>query len=184
MNGFVVTSIDRATLPTALLPIAKQHLRVDFTTDDDYIRDVCLAGAVGFLEQKFGSFIFKRDGDWSLTIEGSASAYECPVLPVVSFKVMDGAADISADYALQQPASRTDPAWLAHSDGTAFPSTAAVTLVGGYTDKDQLPPDVTSLILQVAARLYEYRETVDLQAVDLVPLMIDDLLVGNWVPRC
>src|SRR6187399_3166361 len=50
-------SKDRGTLPAALLPLAKSHMRVEFARDDDYIK-MCLSRAIDFFERTTGLAVF------------------------------------------------------------------------------------------------------------------------------
>ena len=170
---------DYGALPTALLPLAKQHMRVDFTDDDVLITEY-LGQAISLCEAFWELQVFGAAVAWS---PGSvASRYPCPVRPVSDFTVMSAAVDVSAEYALEG-GSLTQPTWLVHSDGSPFPADAAVTLVAGYATPDQMPPNARGAILQVAATRYENRESIVAYSLDQIPFWLSDLLGGLWVPR-
>lgn len=184
MNGsYQITSVDRTALPTALLPVAKQHMRVDFTDDNEVITKY-LQFAISYFEQVSGWRVFGADVAWSPVSSTSAAAsrYQCPVQPVASFKVMSGAVDVSSEYALQagEPVA---PVFLVHSDGTPFPADAGITLVAGYADPDAIEPNAQAAILRIAATLYENRESVTTLSLEQMPFWLNDLLSGTWIPR-
>lgn len=171
---------DWTTLPTALLPAAKRHMRVDFADDDTSITEY-VQFAIAYLQAFWGLQIFAGDVAWSPTIT-QASRYQCPVQPVASFKVMSGTMDVSSEYALES-ASPIEPVWLVHSDGTPFPSDAVITLVAGIADATKVPPLMLASILRVAATLYEHRESITTLSLDQMPFWMNDILTELWVPR-
>jgi uncharacterized phiE125 gp8 family phage protein len=172
---------DYVTLPAALLPVAKAHLRVDFTDDDASITEY-LAQSIGLCEQVWDLAVFSAEVDWSPDLSTGASRYQCPVQPVSAFTVLADAVDVSADYVLES-ASLTEPVWLARSDGTAFAADAEITLTAGYADIATMPPPMRAGILRIAATLYEHRESVSVLGPDQMPLWLNDMLGGLWVPR-
>jgi uncharacterized phiE125 gp8 family phage protein len=172
---------DYATLPAALLPVAKAHLRVDFTDDDASITEY-LAQSIGLCENFWDLSIFSAAVNWQPDTSTGASRYQCPVQPVSAFTVMADAVDVSSEYALES-ASLTEPVWLVHSDGTAFAADAAVTLTAGYADIASMPPPMRACILRVAATLYEHRESVSVIGPEQMPFWLNDMLGGLWVPR-
>jgi uncharacterized phiE125 gp8 family phage protein len=172
---------DYNTLPAALLPVCKAHLRIDFTDDDASITEY-LAQSIGLCEHVWDLAVFGAEVDWSPDLTTGASSYQCPVQPVSSFTVMADAVDVSAEYALEM-ASLTEPVWLVHSDGTAFAADAEITLTAGYADIATMPPPMRAGIVRVAATLYEHRESVSVIGPEQMPSWWNDLLGGRWVPR-
>jgi hypothetical protein len=179
--GHSITSIDRTTLPEALLPLAKAHMRVTFTDDDEVITKY-LQFAISYFEQFSGWRVFGADVAWSPVNSTTASRYQCPVQPVSDFTVMSAAVDVSSQYALEMgdPAA---PVFLVHSDGTPFPSDAAVALVAGYEDPDDIEPNALGNILRIASTLYEHRESTTTLSVDQMPSWANDMISGLWIPR-
>jgi uncharacterized phiE125 gp8 family phage protein len=171
---------DWTTLPEALLPVVKQHCRVDFD-DDDAILTRYIQWAISYCQGFTGLQIFEAEVVWTPALDGAAR-YPCPVQPVSAFGVMAETVDVSADYALQSGAL-TAPVWLVHSDGTAFATDAEVTLTTGYADADQIPPALYGNILRIAATMYENRESISAISLDQVPSWMNDMITGLWVPR-
>ena len=120
-GGSYTVTPDWTTLPEALLPLAKQHCRVDFP-DDDIVITEYLQWAIGYCEQFWHLAVFSASVDWTPAPAGLAR-YQCPVQPVASFTVMSGAVDVSSEYALEQ-GSLTQPVWLVKKDGQPFPADA------------------------------------------------------------
>lgn len=184
-TDYSITAVDYAALPAALLDIAKQHMRVDFTDDDDLIERY-LASAIAHVELVSGWRIFPTIVSWFPTLISTAYAYRTPLGPVASFLVMlDEPApptDISNQFAIITDTPVT-PSWLSKKDKTAFPTPITMTLNVGYTDADKLPPNMSDVILRIAASLYENRETVSQPSLTQVPFWMNDLIVGLWIPR-
>ena len=178
-----ITSIDRTTLPEALLPLAKAHMRVTFTDDDEVITKY-LQFAIAYFEQFSGWRVFGADVAWSPVSSASAAAscYRCPVQPVESFTVMSAAVDVSSQYALEK-GDPVAPVFLVHSDGTPFPGDAAVSLVAGYTDPDEIEPNALGDMLRITGTLYEHRESVTTLSIDQMPGWANDMITGVWIPR-
>jgi uncharacterized phiE125 gp8 family phage protein len=170
---------DWTTLPAALLPVVKEHLRLDFD-DDDATLTRYIQWAIAYCQEHTGLQIFEADVAW--TPGDAASRYQCPAQPVSAFGVISATVDVSADYALQSGAL-TAPVWLVHSDGTPFAADAEVTLVAGYADADLIPPALYGNILRIAATLYENRESISAISLDQVPSWMNDMITGLWVPR-
>jgi hypothetical protein len=171
---------DYTTLPAALLPFAKQHMRVDFTDDDVAIAKY-IGWAIDYCQTFWDLQVFGATVAWLPTVNG-ASRYQCPVSPVSSFIVMSDAIDVSTEYALEATAI-TAPVWLVHSDGTPFHSDAVVTLTTGYANAASLPPKMEADIMRVAATLYENRESIAAISLDQIPFWLNDMMGGLWVPR-
>lgn len=180
MYEWIITSIDRATLPTALLPITKTHLRVTFADDDEYIK-LCISRAIDLFERHAGWYVFSRDGTWKPA--SGSRMLPLPVQPVGTMTVVDaGAVDVTADYQFV-PSYSTLPWFFERKDQDIIPAGLVVTLAAGFTDMTNLPPSVTDITLRIAAYLYENRESVASYSLDQVPQWMNDLLLGNWIPR-
>lgn len=180
-DAYALRDVDYAALPTAMLDLAKKHMRVDFTDDDEYITG-CLARAIQLFEYKSGQHIFSAQADWHP--EASDGPIICPVQPVADFIATDAdAADVSDAYAVTSTGSATAPVMFSTVDGSPIPAGLDVVLAIGFEDVDTMPPAVTDSVLRIAAMLYDQRESVA-APMDQVPSWWDDLLVGQWIPRC
>lgn len=191
MSDPFITTVDYSALPTALLPLAKQQMRVDFTDDDQYITN-CLARAIDYFELYSGLKVFDSEAEWSPDVPDSTYnftvlAIVVPLHPVSDFEVADDtAADVTADYEILSGSSLTVEPTFRRVDGTAIPAGLDVKLILGVgSDLSKIPPAVVDRILRIAATLYHQRETIVVGAgITQVPLWVNDLLVGAWVPRC
>lgn len=180
-----VTAIDRATLPAALLTTVKAHCRVDFP-DDDEILKTYTAISIAQLENVWDLAVFGVTGDWQPTPDAVTGqfAYETPVQPADTFVAKDGdGTDVSTEYTLLHRFNFEMSTVFMKKDQTPIESDIVVTLKGGYTAVADLPPEMTGAILQVTARLYEYRESTASFSVQQMPMWMNDIMVGLWRPR-
>lgn len=180
-----VTNIDRTTLVAALLPTVKDHCRVTFADDDNIIKTYTSV-AVGQLEQVWGFQIFGLDGTWKPELPSLAplDRLVTPVSPAASFTSVDAdGADNTAAFELLNKGMVNATNWLATTDGSDFPAGVVVSLKAGFVAPDEMPPEALGAILQVTSRLYEYRENIQSFSVNLIPMWMNELLVGLWQPR-
>lgn len=182
-----VTSIDRAALPLALLTTVKAHCRVDFA-EDDAILKTYIAIALGQLEKVWGWQIFGLDGKWTPpgapTETPNLDRWPTPVLPISSQTAIDeGGANSSALFEIINKGAVTTDNYIGTVDQSAFPAGHTFTLKAGFATEAEIPPEALGAILQVTARLYEYRENVASFAVNAMPFWLNDMLVGLWQPR-
>ena len=182
--SYVLTS-DYAALPAALLPIAKEHLRVLFNDEDASITRM-IGYAIGYFENFCDVSVFGGSAVWSPVLTTGASAYEIPtqLRPVSSFTVTSvlGGGTVSSLYELRS-SSPVAPIWLARKDGTAFHTDAVITLAIGYAGAAAIPPSVLGTIMRVTATLYENRESISAVSLEQMPFWLNDLMGAHWVPR-
>lgn len=180
---FQITEIDVATLPPLLLDAAKEHLRVDFSTDDaDILKKI--AAAIRIYEHKTGQIVNPTTAAWNPVLIADVASYASPLQPIRVFVATDiDDLVVTSQYEVRA-ASLTAPAYMVRKDGGAFPAGTAFELSLGYSTLADIPPDALMSIYRILGKLYEYRESVSVSALDPVPLWMDDLLVGAWVPRC
>jgi gp6-like head-tail connector protein len=189
MSDPAIIEIDYLTLPTALLPLAKQQMRVDFDDEDEFITN-CVARAIDYFQLYAGFTVFGTEAHWEPSVPDDGSTVTSivvPVFPVSDFDVTDDTAtDVSTEYQIRNATSLTLPPTFSRIDGAAIPAGLAVRLILGVgTDLTKLPPAVTDRILRVAAMLYDQRETIVIGvSVSQIPMWVNDLLIGAWVPRC
>jgi hypothetical protein len=169
---------DWSTLPAALLPIAKQHLRVE-GTDEDALITQYLGIVIAYLQAFWELQVIPAEGIW-LPADVSSSRLQCPAQPVSAFTVTSDAVDVTSEYALKTVGTAT---WLVHSDGTPFPADAEVTLTVGYADVAAMDPKITGNILRKTAELYEHRESITTETLVQMPSWLNDMMSGLWVPR-
>lgn len=185
MTDWYVSEVDRATLPDAMLPMFKTHCRVTFADDDDYLK-LCLKRSLDLFERHAGWFVFGSTVEWQPVNLPSVGVTRLPlpVQPVTTFVVLDSAAiDVSIDYRIRPGSSATLPSFLERKDGAVIPTGLNITLTAGYADIDTLPPSVVDISFRVGAHYYENRESVTSYSLDEVPQWMNDLLLGNWIPR-
>lgn len=183
MSGdYQIKTIDREVLPAAMLDLAKQHMRVTFDTDDEYIKN-CLWRAIDEFERITGQRVFAAVLDWWPDITAAGWAYRTPLQPVSAFTFESPpGTDLKADYELRY----TDiaaPFYLASIAEEPWPADAVITLTAGYADFDKMEPGIVDCVLRMAAMLYEYRETVSALSLSHVPGWPNALLTAYWLPR-
>jgi uncharacterized phiE125 gp8 family phage protein len=185
--SYKVSNRDTTTLPTALLPVAKTHMRVDFT-DDDVLITSLIARAIGLYERKTALSLFDANFEWTpddfdnVTDQGVL----CPVQPLTQFTVADSeSTDVTASYRLAgNQNGEAAGLYLQPVDATAtIPDGLTCSAVSGYTDATELPPATLDSILRITAHLYANRESVSDLLLREADWWADDLLVGAWVPR-
>jgi uncharacterized phiE125 gp8 family phage protein len=180
---WTVAAIDYQVLPSAMLTLAKQHMRIDFV-DDDALVASCLRRGISLLERYSGLSVFPARIDWQPFAADAVpvAAYQCPLQPVAGFSVTADGTDVSSQYELRLT-SPISPVWLANKANEPFPAGTRTELRVGWADINTLPPAIEDGILRLSATLYEYRETVTNFSLDPVPQWANDLLVGMWIPR-
>lgn len=178
MNDWYFTSVDRSALPQAMLPMFKTHCRISFTDDDQYLQ-LCLVRSIDLFERHAGWSVFARLATWNPPAS-QASAILLPVMPVSTFIVELNSVDVSDEYRIQQ--DQLDGYFIRKS-GEPIPAGLNITLTVGFADIAEMPPSVTDIAFRIGAHLYENRESVTSYSLDQVPQWMNDLLLGNWIPR-
>jgi len=185
MSDWYVSQVDRTTLPTEMLPMFKTHCRVSFPDDDDYLK-LCLVRSIDLFERHAGWYVFGSTVEWTPVDMPSAGVTRVPlpVQPVTTFIILDSAgADVSTDYRIRPGSTATMPSFLERKDGTAIPAGLQITLTAGYAAMADLPPSVIDISFRVGAYFYENRESIASYSLEQVPQWLNDLLLGNWIPR-
>jgi hypothetical protein len=166
---------DLTALPTALLADAKQHMRIDWTYDDEFVKSV-LARAIGRFEQINGVGLNVATYEWSpADVEFRNGRAPVPVTPVTDFTAETTATpDATASYTITTDSVFGVP--LLYLNG-AFASGLVLTLQTGFA---ALPPPVLDIVLRNAAHLYEHREIL----VPGIEFVAPDMRIDAtwWVP--
>lgn len=169
--------ITDATFEPVALAVAKAHLRVDGTDDDDYI-DALISSARESAEHVLGRALCTQT--WERTLDafpsGAIKLGHAPVVSITSITYVDGAGatqtlsggayvlDTGAEPGVVRPAYGTD--WPAALD-TA--NAVRVRYVCGYA-ADACPKSIQSWMLLHIGNLYRNREVVVIgQAVAAMP---------------
>jgi uncharacterized phiE125 gp8 family phage protein len=172
-------TIDRTTLPAALVPLAKAQAKVEHARDDVLIAEH-LAQAIDDVERVTNATLFERTittdavdlVGWPLyawATPGSGNWIGLPFNNVSAFVATDAdGLDVSSGYRVRQAdIGGVGTAWLQGPTTVATPPiTFAIT--AGLKTPDAIAPALRRLILRRAAALYEYREAA-------LPLSADDL---------
>lgn len=164
------TAVDWTVLADGLLDLAKQHSRVYHDRDDDLIREY-LQQAVNIVERRANVNLvqatYEADGAYP-------QPYPCTwwarwqswgvLLPFNNVRAIrflddsDPPGEITGAWRIaQQEFGSNRDAFLLLPDQT-WPGATTVELDVGVDDKDDLAPALRSLVLRIAASLYEYRE--------------------------
>lgn len=152
------------------LEFAKEHLRVDFTDDDNLITQI-IKSARDYCEQYSGRVLMQQTVEKSfdrfpidamnepLELEGA------PVQSVTSIKYQDVTDNETTwDAANYKVSHRNELAYITPKNNQCFPSTLietdAVTIryVIGYETADDVPGAFIQAMLLMIGKMYEYRE--------------------------
>lgn len=189
--------VDRTVLPAALLPLAKAHLRVEFSRDDAYITQT-IARAIDQFERKTGFSVFAADYEWSpgpferrfYAPAYLSGAWLVPVQPIVepwAAEIPNGggaAVDVTANYQLigDIDSDRVGAQYFVGPPAAGL----AITFTAGFAAIEDLSPGLVDVILRRTAYLYEFREAVAAPGASgaMTADWWNDELVGHWAPRC
>lgn len=186
--ALALVSVDRVTLPQAMLTLAKLQMRVTFDDDDQLIVHK-LAHAINLFETLTQFAVSKAIYTWTpgamtpLSSDGlPTDSGLIPVMRVSSFTAKDAAnVDVTTQLALYGDT-------LPHSIAPQYltgPSTITptVSLTVGYAQLADVPPMIIDIVMRIAAYLYEWREVQNVPGVDGVAYA-NSLLTNYWIPRC
>ena len=155
MGSIAIDDVDVNALPKALLATTKSHLRVDFTDDDEYIKDV-IKRAIAMFENESeisvnpSSYIWKPDHT-----DYCGDTVPIPITPVIDFTVADSDdEDLTEDY---EVASNSQRGVMLYRLVGSYVDGLAVSIDSGYSTKDELPPGILDVVLLIACHLYENR---------------------------
>jgi hypothetical protein len=179
MSGIVASGLDRAALPTALLPLAKSHLRVDGSYDDVYITDA-IKRAINWFERVTNVSVNPVTWTWTPDSGNFCNGLaQVPVSPVNSFTV-DADGDISDGYTITAMSTHGVGLYVMAGE---FADDMAVSIPSGYADADELDPGITDAVLRYTAHLYENREILVMGTEAQSPGWMTDVISTYWVPR-
>jgi uncharacterized phiE125 gp8 family phage protein len=161
-------SVDRTALPTALLDLAKSHLRVRHTRDDVLI-GVYLGQALDAVERMCN--INLNPSTFALGLERcvlvpcadwpASMRLVLPVNNVTAFTLVDGeGVDQAGNYTIEQ--ADLGGSASSYLVGPAIPAATpgwTMTADCGVDDPDQLSPAVLAAVLRLAGGYYENRES-------------------------
>lgn len=159
-------AVDRTALPTDLLDLAKEHLRVRHVRDDVLI-GVYLAQAIDAVERRCN--INLNPATFSLDVYGccclpcvgwpAMARLALPVNNVQTFTLEDSQGiDQAADYAIEQ--ADLGGSAGAYLVGPAVPVAGwAMTAEVGVETADDLSPAVLAVVLRLTGGYYENRES-------------------------
>jgi uncharacterized phiE125 gp8 family phage protein len=167
------------------LTAAKEHLKVETTTDDGLIA-IYLAAAKAAVENATGKLLASAEVlqvvDGFPCRDGAIRLWKGPVSAIVSVEYDDsaGVEQTLTDYRLiEGPNARLLPAFSERWPLTAYgPGTVRITYTAGYAS-DEVPPPIDQAVLLLTGHYYWSREAVNsgpaAQAVEL-PLGVAELL--------
>jgi hypothetical protein len=164
-------SIDFDILPTQLLPVVKEHLRVEFDRDDEYIKGA-VARAIAEVESVTDITVNPSTWQWQPSNCYLTTRYlRVPKTPVREVLDETGAA---ADIIWNAPS--------AYLNGTQ--RNQKFTISAGYVDVKEIAPALMNVIFLLTGTLYEQREAVQAGSFNELPDMANRLMAGLWRPSC
>lgn len=180
MASCIPKTEDPAALPTALLALAKQHMRIDGAHEDEFVKST-VARAIDWFERVTNVTVDPTEYEWKPDAanfcDNVAKFTETPVRELVA---MVGADDVSAQYAVSTMS--TKGVGLYSLNG-AFASGLVLTFKSGYADAAAVPGGVLDAVLRYAAHLYEHREILVPGAQETAPGWMTDVIATFWMPR-
>jgi uncharacterized phiE125 gp8 family phage protein len=176
-----IISIDYQVLAAAMLPAAKEQLRIDFTDDDGQITRF-LRQSIRLVENFTGLVIGTANASWQPEASGEA-CLATPLQPVSSFTASDDSGDVTASYELSSGIDLTAPVYFCSKSGDPIAAGLTVALVAGYATAATMDPALEAAVLRTTGKLYENRESTSAIALDMVPFWMNDILGGLWIPR-
>ena len=147
---------------------AKDHLKVDYSTDDALITAL-ISSVRHQLEQYTGVSYVARQVDIIAKLDG-CHAFELPFGPAASLptitelKVLGGASEVLTSYTTYGGVGE-----FIQIIPTDYPRTFAVTYTSGYTT---LPTALKQAVLHQIAYLYEHRGDEDIQGISPTATML------------
>lgn len=170
------TSRDLCTLPQQLLPSVKEHVRVEFDRDDEYLVQAT-ARAISEIEAATNLSIFEAEWLWRPSAcDNWRSWFEVPKIPVCIINYEDGT-PIPVDKLHGSINSFNVSA--VHVSGLP---TQNIYLKVGYANAAQISPNLLSAILMLVGTLYENRESAQYGSMRELPDSARRLITGLWVP--
>jgi uncharacterized phiE125 gp8 family phage protein len=161
-------------------PVAKQHLRVDHTLDDEYIDALILAAQAQVEEMYLWQSLTPRT--YRLSTDGVATEIALPMGPVVSVASVTARTATGAGTVLAESAWRL--AWRepGRLEVTEWPADCVSLEVEYDAGMAAVPAWATQAILLLVGHWYEHREAVDVRpgagALE-IPFGVQALLLGR-----
>jgi hypothetical protein len=184
-----ILAIDIEALPARLLDEAKQHLRVDGSYDDNFIKS-CIARAISKFQNMSGTTLNATTVLWKpRSGEFIDNAATLPVIPITEFIAEAGEplTDVTASYAIELKWDGIHGVPIQRLVG-AFADGLALTLEAGIPGGPPGPPpdlDITpavqDIIFRHTAHLFEHREILIPGKEYMAPDLAGDLTW--WAPR-
>lgn len=150
-------SIDRTTLPAAMLNDVKAQMRVEHNRDDALITKH-IARAIDYVERYCDICIF--EAQYMLRIQHSVSETTnlLPVAPIIGINVKTGTTDVTTNYTLTGYTT-TGEIGGQYIEGKLNVN-QVINIQAGYKTVADMPPVLDDVISRHAAHLYEQRESL------------------------
>jgi hypothetical protein len=181
MSSIAITANDPAALPAALLPIAKQQMRVDGTYDDAFITSV-IARAIDWFERLTNVTVDPTTYVWMP--DQNPAPYNATMTftesPVTNMTAKIGTTDATASYSVTTMSTHGVGIFALNG---AWASGLAVTFQSGYLNQTVLPAGILDAVLRYSAHLYEHREILVPTVQAANPGWMTDVISTYWMPR-
>jgi hypothetical protein len=165
-------SINFDYLPAQLLPVVKEHLRVEFNRDDAYIEGA-IARAIAEIESITDLSINPSVWQWQPSNCYLMTRYlRIPKTPIR--EVLDSKGSV-VELVWNAPAAYLD---------NSYSRNQKFTIHAGYSELQQIAPAVMNVIFLLTGTLYEQREAVQAGTFNELPDMANRLMAGLWRPSC
>jgi hypothetical protein len=199
--NYTIVSIDRDSLPTALLPAFKRWQRIDFSSDDILCTEI-LQGAIDQFERTSEITVFKSQ----IKLEPEAGDYACgsgeilrlPVTPINSIQLFYDDVPHSDETFLSDSTGYTAATIPLNGNDNYTLKTRGIHgvrmyhLVGAFMDGMSIAidtgftavtPEIRQVLFAIAGHFYEYREIFLPSNINEPPMWLNQIMAGFWLPR-
>jgi hypothetical protein len=178
-----VIARDTLSLPSALLPRVKAHMRLCHCEDDELIQDMT-AAVIEVMEAHDDCSIFSTSYLWTPDVLEFGSTGDLAMVPVSPIGLWTAAADpdaadVTGDFTIY--ANGVFGVQQYYLRGI-FTAGLAVTIASGFT-ATSLPAAKRLDISKGVSTVYEYRDILTPSNLTEMPGWLADRVCGNWRPR-
>lgn len=179
------------TLALAMLPLLKAQSRIDRDDEDAQAQEM-IARSIGRIERQCGIAIAPQEWTWmprdpdALVAWNDTTAWPLSRVPVRGFSAITGVdtlGDPITDIRLRGNTEQGAFAVVHLSRAGGVQSGDLYTIVAGWDDPANMPPELRDTVIRYAATFWEHREAWQLSGVTSdVPEWVTEALGIFWVP--
>lgn len=178
-------------LAVSLLPMLKTHSRI-VRADQDAEATEIIERAIGRIERQCGIAIAPAVWTWTPRAEGALvrwsvlTEWQLSEVPVRGFDMIEAASADGTpftDFTLHGNIEQGAFAEVHVTRPNSIQTGDVFTINAGWTDPEEMPPELRDTLMRYAASLWEFREGWATQNVGTVPEWVTEALGIFWVPK-